>query len=70
MVEASILKYLRAINPKGYKLTFFLLIICSLVFSQRKDIETLKTQRAQYQTDIENAKKLLIKKGNSRKGHL
>ena len=69
MVVAFILKYLQVIKLRICSFIFILLLVYPLS-AQNTDITALKDKRQQYEKEINNAKKLLIQKGNSRKSVL
>jgi murein DD-endopeptidase MepM/ murein hydrolase activator NlpD len=70
MVAVCILKYLQPIKYLKYSLFLFLCINLLSVSSQNNKLQNLKKKRIQYQNDINNAKKLLVQKGSSRKNSL
>ncbi|SMO58631.1 Septal ring factor EnvC, activator of murein hydrolases AmiA and AmiB [Saccharicrinis carchari] len=70
MEAAYILKYHQHIKLKVYKIALGLIFICAVLGAQTQDIESLKNKRQQYEQEISNAKKLLVKKGNTRQSFL
>ncbi len=69
-VVVFILKFLHLIPLKTYNLTICLLFIFSISFSQNSEIDKLKNLRTRYAKEINNAQKLLEKKGKSKTNSL